>query len=111
MAAEAAHGVRHPLVAWSIALPCWIALGAVTIWLAPGAAYLWLLPLLSAGLLLSIIPRRTLLRYDGLRRCFCDHRCALAENREVAAHFMVPMFGRLHCTPAYVYAAVMTWPA
>ncbi len=48
-----AHGVRHPIIAWSMALPLWIALGASATFLAPGAAYLWLLPLLSAGLLLS----------------------------------------------------------
>ena len=51
-----AHGMRHPLVVWSITLPVWIALAAAVLSVAPGAAFLWLLPLLIAGLLLSIVP-------------------------------------------------------
>ncbi len=51
-----AHGLRHPLVAWSLALPVWVVLAAGMLSLAPGAAYLWLLPLLGAGLLFSILP-------------------------------------------------------
>jgi hypothetical protein len=105
-----AHGVRHPLVAWSIALPCWVALGAVTIWLAPGAAYLWLLPLLSAGLLLSIIPTGNAFVVRAVSAVVFVITAALWVNTAKSLlYFMVPMFGRLPIvTPAYVYAAVMT---
>jgi hypothetical protein len=104
-----AHGVRHPLVAWSIALPCWVALGAVTIWLAPGAAYLWLLPLLSAGLLLSIIPTANAFAVRAVSAIVFVITAALWLNTAKSLlYFMVPMFGRLPIvTPSYVYAAVM----
>jgi hypothetical protein len=51
-----AHGIRHPIVVWSVTLPAWIALGSGALWLVPGAAYLWLLPLLVAGALLVAAP-------------------------------------------------------
>jgi hypothetical protein len=104
-----AHGVRHPLVVWSIALPGWVALGAVTIWLVPGAAYLWLLPLLSAGLLLSIVPLRTTLAVRAVSAVVLLVSAALWLNpAKSMLFFMVPMFGRLPVvTPSFVFAAVM----
>ena len=50
------HPARHPALTWSVALPIWIALAAACLWFAPSAAYLWVLPLLTAGILLSIVP-------------------------------------------------------
>ena len=51
-----AHGLRHPAVAWTYALPLWILLALAMSWAAPAAAYLWTLPLLAAGLLLVRVP-------------------------------------------------------
>ncbi|HAK54964.1 MAG: M28 family peptidase [Vicinamibacterales bacterium] len=49
----------HPLVVWSIALPCWVALAGLTEWAAPAAAFLWTVPLLGAGAVLMAVPRWT----------------------------------------------------
>ncbi len=66
----------------------WIALGAVTFWLAPGAAYLWLLPLLSAGLLLSIIPTANAFAVRAASAVVFVITAALwLQHREVAALF------------------------
>jgi hypothetical protein len=51
-----AKGLRHPAVAWTSALPLWIALALLTTWTAPAASYLWTLPLLTAGLVLLLVP-------------------------------------------------------
>ena len=51
---ERLHGVRHPIVVWSVALPAWVGVAGGALWLAPAAAYLWLVPLLAvAGLLVA----------------------------------------------------------
>ncbi|HJO37049.1 MAG: M20/M25/M40 family metallo-hydrolase [Vicinamibacterales bacterium] len=49
----------HPLVVWSVALPCWLALAGLTEWAAPAAAFLWTVPLLGAGAVLLVVPRWT----------------------------------------------------
>jgi hypothetical protein len=105
-----AHGVRHPIIAWSVALPVWIALGASTIFLAPGAAYLWLLPLLSAGLLLSIIPLASAVAVRAVSALVLLVTAALwLRPTEDLLHFMVAIFGRLPVvTPVFVYAAVLS---
>ncbi len=105
-----AHGVRHPIIAWSVALPVWIALGASTIFLAPGAAYLWLLPLLSAGLLLSIIPLANAVAVRAVSALVLLVAAALwLRPTEALLHFMVAIFGRLPVvTPVFVYAAVLS---
>ncbi len=50
------HGSRHPVLAWSLALPVWIFLAAVTSYYTPAAAYLFTLPLLAASVLLLLAP-------------------------------------------------------
>ncbi len=104
-----AHGVRHPLVAWSIALPVWVALGAATLWLAPGAAYLWLLPLLCAGMLLSIVPVASSVAVRAISGIVFVLTAALWLSPATALlYFMVAVFGRLPIvTPVFVYAALM----
>ena len=105
-----AHGVRHPIIAWSMALPLWIALGASAIFLAPGAAYLWLLPLLSAGLLLSFIPLANVVAVRAASALVLLVAAALwLLPTEALLHFTVAIFGRLPVvTPVFVYAAVLT---
>jgi Peptidase family M28 len=104
-----AHGLRHPLVAWSLALPVWIAIAAAMISLAPGAAYLWLLPLLSAGVLLSILPvsNVTVVRAASAVVFLITAALWLRQTIDLL-HFVVAIFGRLPIvTPVFVYAAVM----
>jgi hypothetical protein len=55
-----AKGLRHPAVAWTSALPLWIALALLTTWTAPAASYLWTVPLLAAGLVLLVVPLASL---------------------------------------------------
>jgi hypothetical protein len=105
-----AHGVRHPIIAWSLALPLWIALGASATFLAPGAAYLWLLPLLTAGLLLSIIPLASAVAVRVASALVLLVAAALwLLPTEALLHFTVAIFGRLPVvTPVFVYAALLT---
>ncbi len=105
-----AHGVRHPIVAWSMALPVWIALGASALFLAPGAAYLWLLPLLSAGVLLSIIPLASAVAVRVASALVLLVSAALwVLPTTTLLHFMVAIFGRLPIvTPVFVYAGVLS---
>lgn len=51
-------GANDPSVIWTITLPVWMILSAVTDRLLPAASYLWTLPLLAAGILLSVLPAR-----------------------------------------------------
>src|SRR5260370_15289834 len=51
-----AHGARHPILVWRLALPLWVVLAGVTAATAPGAGYLWTLPLLVAGIGLLAVP-------------------------------------------------------
>jgi hypothetical protein len=104
-----AHGVRHPLVVWSIALPVWVALGAAALFLAPGAAYLWLLPLLGAGLLLSVVPVSSAVAVRAVSGMVFLITAALWLSPTTdLLYFVVAIFGRLPLvTPVFVYAAIM----
>ena len=104
-----AHGIRHPLIAWSIALPVWVALGGGAVILAPAAAYLWLLPLLSAGLLLSVIPVSNAVAVRGVSAVVLLATAAFWLNPTVdLLYFTVANFGRLPViTPVFVYPALI----
>ncbi|HSC27723.1 MAG TPA: M28 family peptidase, partial [Vicinamibacterales bacterium] len=106
---ERAHGLRHPLITWSMALPLWIALGSASLWLAPGAAYLWVLPLLAAGLLLAVIPVASSLAVRAASIVVLAVAATLwLRDTLDLLRFMVAVFGRLPLvTPAYFYAALM----
>ncbi len=103
-------GVRHPAIAWTVALPAWIALSAAALWIAPGAAALWMLPLLTAGLLLSVVPSSN----AALVRAASVVILAVVgglwiHNTIDLLRFIVALFGRLPLvTPAFVYAGLMT---
>ena len=104
-----AKGVRHPAVAWTYALPAWIALTLLVLWAAPSAAYLWTVPLLSAGLLLVLAPphNAAALRVVSLVILGVSATFWLRETLDVL-RFMVPVFGRLSMiTPVYVYPALI----
>ena len=104
-----AHGLRHPVVTWSAALPLWILLASLAVWLVPGAAHLWTLPLLCAGLLLSLAPPDS----DSGIRIVSIPVLAVAGTMWLPDtvdlfHFAVAIFGRQPIvTPVYIYAVIM----
>jgi hypothetical protein len=105
-----AHGIRHPIVVWSIALPAWIALAAISLTVAPGAAFLWLVPLLAAGVLLSIVPPT---RVGAVRAAsglvFIIAAAIWLVPTITMLRFVVAIFGRLPVvTPVFVYTAVVS---
>jgi hypothetical protein len=104
-----AHGMRHPAVTWSLALPLWLALAVGAVWFAPGAAYLWTLPLLTAsGLLLLASPANAVaIRAASVVVLAVTGTLWLRDTAELL-RFMVTVFGRLPVvTPSYVYTGVM----
>ena len=104
-----ARGARHPAVAWTYALPAWIALAVFMLWAAPSASYLWTLPLLCAGLLLVITPPQSAaaLRIVSVVVLAVSATLWLRDTHDVL-RFTVAVFGRLSIvTPVYVYAAVI----
>jgi hypothetical protein len=104
-----AHGLRHPVVTWSIALPIWILLAVLALWAAPAAAYLWTLPLLSAGLLLAIVPPSSgfAVRAASILVLAVSGTLWLHDLADLM-RFVVAIFGRLPLvTPVFVYAALM----
>lgn len=104
-----AHGLRHPVVTWSLTLPVWMALASAALWLAPAAAYLWMLPLFSAGLLLVLVPPANSLavRTVSIVVLAVAGTLWLGETVELM-RFVVAIFGRLPViTPAFVYPALM----
>ena len=105
---DRAHGLRHPVVTWSAALPVWIALAAGAFWYAPAASYLWTTPLLVAGFLLTITPVRSAVavRIASLLILVATALLWLMDSIELL-QFMVAVFGRLPIvTPVFVYAAI-----
>jgi hypothetical protein len=104
------HGVRHPVVTWSVALPAWILLGSASLWLAPGAAYLWILPLLAAGVTLSIVPPTSAAAIRAASVVVLAVSVTLWLRTSVELlRFVVAVFGRFSfITPVFVYAALMT---
>lgn len=104
-----AHGVRHPAITWSVALPVWILLASAALWFAPAAAYLWTVPLLAAGLLLAALPPRSgvAVRLASVVILAVAATMWLFDIADLM-RFVVAIFGRLPIiTPVFVYAAVM----
>ena len=81
-----AHGLRHPLVAWTVTLPVWIALAAGAFMLAPSAVYLWTIPLFVAGALLTRCPPHERARGADrvARRLRCRRRALVARDHRAA---------------------------
>ena len=107
---QRAHGLRHPVVAWTVALPIWIALASTALWLLPGAAYLWTLPLLTAGVLLAIAPvsSEPWVRAISVMVLAVAGTLWLRDTVDLM-RFIVAVLGRLPIvTPVFVYAAIMS---
>ena len=109
-AAARVHGLRHPAVTWTYTLPLWFVLAVAMSWLAPRAAYMWTLPLMSAGLVLSIVPvRRDLFVRIGSLVIFAIAGSLWLRDSLELLRYIVAVFGRLPLvTPVYVYAALLT---
>jgi hypothetical protein len=104
-----AHGLRHPVVAWSITLPLWIALAAVGLFFVPAAAYLWTVPLLAAGLLLSVAPPASGLAIRAASVVILGVAATLWLATTIdLARFVVATMGRLSIvTPVFVYPVLL----
>jgi hypothetical protein len=105
-----AHGLRHPIVAWSVALPVWLLLAVGALWFLPDAAYLWLLPLLVAGVVLTVIPP---LNTAAVRAASVVVLAAAGTlwipNTADFLRFVVAELGRLPIlAPVFVFAAMLT---
>jgi Peptidase family M28 len=104
-----AHGERHPIVAWSLALPIWIVLCGVGAAFAPSAGFLWSLPLLIAGVGLLAVPVTHVapVRAISVVVLAIAGTLWLRDTLELM-RFMVAVFGRLPIiTPVFVYPALM----
>ena len=102
-----AHGLRHPAVAWTYALPLWIPLALFMSWAAPSAAYLWTRPLLAAGLLLVAVPPSSApaIRLASVVILAVTGTLWLGNTVDLL-RFIVAVLGRLSIvTPVYVYPA------
>lgn len=104
-----AHGLRHPLVAWSLTLPVWIALAAGAFMLAPSAVYLWTIPLFVAGALLTVVRPTSAPAVGIVSLVVFDVAAALwLHETIVLLRFLVATLGRIPIvTPPFVYATVM----
>jgi len=103
------HGLRHPIVTWSLTLPLWLAISAAMLWLAPGAAFMWTLPLLVASPLLLLVPpgHQLAVRIASVVILAVTATLWLRNTVELF-RFVVAIFGRLPViTPIYVYPALM----
>jgi len=102
-------GRSDPLLAWSLALPLWMALTAAGQRFAPGAAPLASIPLLAAGVLLSLAPPGRGLVVRAASLCVLVVTAALwLETTLDLLRFAVPMFGRLPIvTPPFIFPALM----
>src|SRR6185503_7765207 len=104
-----AHGPRHPILVWTLALPLWVVLAGVTASLAPGAGYLWTLPLLIAGIGLIAVPAENepAIRAVSVVVLAVSGTLWLRETLELL-RFVVALLGRMpFVTPVWVYGALM----
>jgi hypothetical protein len=104
-----AHGPRHPILVWALALPLWVALAGVTAALAPGAGYLWTVPLLMAGIGLLAVPatNEPAIRAVSVVVLAVSGTLWLRETLELL-RFMVALLGRMpFVTPVWIYGALM----
>lgn len=106
---QRAHGPRHPAIVWTVALPVWIVLAIGAFWLAPGASDLWMLPLLTAGLLLSILPSSNAPAVRAASVVILAVAGVLwIHNTIDLLHYLVALLGRLPLvTPPFIYAGLM----
>jgi peptidase M28-like protein len=104
-----AHGPRHPILVWTLALPLWVAVAGVTASLAPGAGYLWTVPLLVAGVGLLAVPSTSIpaIRAVSVVVLAVSGTLWLRETLELL-RFVVALLGRMpFVTPVWIYGALM----
>jgi hypothetical protein len=103
------HGPRDPLVTWAVTLPVWIVLATAMLWLGPAAAYLWTIPLLTASVVLLLVPATNRPALRGASVVVLAMAATLwLRNIVDLLRFATAVFGRLPVvTPFYVYAAIV----
>ena len=103
------HAHRGAALTWTLTLPPWMALAAITLWTAPAAAYLWALPTLAAGVIFTVLPpqRDGALRGGSLLVLAVAGGLWLREGHELM-RFVVPVMGRFPViTPVFIYPALL----
>ena len=105
-----ARGLRHPVVAWTSALPLWLLLTVLTAWAAPAAAYLWTMPLLAAGVVFLVVPLRRVAAARAASVVVLGVSVALWLRDTVDLfRFLTAVLGRMpFVTPVYAYAALVS---
>lgn len=103
-----AHAPRHPMIAWSFALPVWIAAAGGMATIAPASGYLWTLPLLIAGAGLLLVPLEVApVRAVSTVVLGVAGAIWLRDSADLL-QFTISIFGRLPLvTPVASYAALM----
>jgi hypothetical protein len=104
-----AHGPRHPILVWSIALPVWVVLAGAGASLVPGAGYMWSLPLLVAGAGILAVPSTNVpaLRAISVAVLAVAGTLWLRDTVELL-RFLVALLGRMpFVTPFWVYSVLM----
>jgi Peptidase family M28 len=103
------HGVRHPALVWTVALPIWILFAAAMAVAAPLSAYLWTIPLGATGVLLMFLPHSTAAIRSASAVVLVIVAALWLDNLAALVMFTVPMFGRQPIiTPAWIYPALLT---
>jgi hypothetical protein len=104
-----AHGPRHPAIVWTVALPVWIVMALAAFVYAPGAADFWMLPLLTAGLLLALLPSSNAAAVRAASVAILAVAGVLwIHNTIDLLHYLVALLGRLPLVaPTYMYAGLM----
>jgi hypothetical protein len=104
-----ARGSAHPAVAWTITLPCWLALAITAQLRAPSASYLAVIPLVAAGATLVVSPVQRVAAIRIASAIILAVAGILWIPDAVAlARFAVPVLGRLPIvTPLFVYPALL----
>jgi hypothetical protein len=101
------HGVRHPALVWTITLPIWIVIAALAAVAAPMSAYLWTIPLAVAGILLLVLPPRSIRAMRVASAIvFAVVAVLWVDNLVALGSFTVAVLGRLPIiTPAWIFPA------
>ena len=104
-----ARGSAHPAVAWTITLPCWLALAVAAQLRAPSASYLAVIPLIAAGATLVVSPVRRVAAIRIASAIILAVAGILWINDAIAlVRFAVPVLGRLPIvTPLFAYPALL----
>jgi Peptidase family M28 len=103
--------LRAPTAVWALILPIWAALAAAIEFTAPAASHLWVFPLLTASVLLLVVPLRLtmIVRIVSLIAAAISALFWMRDAFDLYL-FIVPLMGRLRIvTPFWLYPAYIAF--